>query len=289
MTERMKEGEFRITIEPEALTAPRHNRDLHIFTRDYILTTNSTKSKSKYKTISHNSNNSNKKFTNRNSDLTPKPYSHRHFHLNSDISLLNSKYKNSLKNSILHSKNLDLLQKKVKILEAEEQKFESFLCRSQELERKKIKTKNENRRQKSMVQNFMRLKEKEMKEKRSKVKDLRVEEYNRIKNSIKHRKIHSDNVALKKNKMKKKILEDLSKEKDKINEENQRKINFIKKMDDDIFKRKMENEKRKKIIMMEQLEQEIKIQEQFNKKLLGKIGKYQKTGLRKIGRLLNYQ
>lgn len=289
MTERMKEGEFRITIEPEALTAPRHNRDLHIFTRDYILTTNSTKSKSKYKTISHNSNNSNKKFTNRNSDLTPKPYSHRHFHLNSDISLLNSKYKNSLKNSILHSKNLDLLQKKVKILEAEEHKFESFLCRSQELERKKIKTKNENRRQKSMVQNFMRLKEKEMKEKRSKVKDLRVEEYNRIKNSIKHRKIHSDNVALKKNKMKKKILEDLSKEKDKINEENQRKINFIKKMDDDIFKRKMENEKRKKIIMMEQLEQEIKIQEQFNKKLLGKIGKYQKTGLRKIGRLLNYQ
>lgn len=226
-------------------------------------------------------------FSNRNSDI--KPYSHSHFHLNSDLLSLNSKYKNSLKKSILHSKDLDLLQKKVKILKAEEQKVESRLCRSQELERKKIKTKNENRRQKSLVKNFMRLKDKEMKEKKSKVKDLRVEEYNRIKNSIKHRKIHSDNVALKKNKMKKKILEDLSKEKNKINEENQRKINFIKKMDDDIIKRKMENERPKIIIKMEQLEQNIKIQEQFNKKLLDKIRKYRKIGLRKIERLVNYQ
>ena len=232
-------------------------------------------------------NNKIKEFSNRNSDI--KPYSHSHFHLNSDLLSLNSKYKNSLKKSILHSKDLDLLQKKVKILKAEEQKVESRLCRSQELERKKIKTKNENRRQKSLVQNFMRLKDKEMKEKKSKVKDLRVEEYNRIKNSIKHRKIHSDNVALKKNKMKKKILEDLSKEKNKINEENQRKINFIKKMDDDIIKRKMENERPKIIIKMEQLEQNIKIQEQFNKKLLDKIRKYRKIGLRKIERLVNYQ
>lgn len=89
--------------------------------------------------------------------------------------------------------------------------------------------------------------------------------------------------------MKKKILEDLSKEKNKINEENQRKINFIKKMDDDIIKRKMENERPKIIIKMEQLEQNIKIQEQFNKKLLDKIRKYRKIGLRKIERLVNYQ
>lgn len=84
-------------------------------------------------------------------------------------------------------------------------------------------------------------------------------------------------------------MEDLSKEKNKINEENQRKINFIKKMDDDIIKRKMENERPKIIIKMEQLEQNIKIQEQFNKKLLDKIRKYRKIGLRKIERLVNYQ
>ena len=40
---------------------------------------------------------------------------------------------------------------------------------------------------------------------------------------------------------------------------------------------------------MEQLEQNIKIQEQFNKKLLDKIRKYRKIGLRKIERLVNYQ
>lgn len=49
-------------------------------------------------------------FTNRNSDL--RTYSHSHLHLNSDILLLNSKYKISLKNCILHSKDLDLLEKK---------------------------------------------------------------------------------------------------------------------------------------------------------------------------------
>lgn len=60
-------------------------------------------------------------------------------------------------------------------------------------------------------------------------------------------------------------------------------------MDDDIIKRKMENERPKIIIKMEQLEQNIKIQEQFNKKLLDKIRKYRKIGLRKIERLVNYQ
>ena len=41
--------------------------------------------------------------------------------------------------------------------------------------------------------------------------------------------------------------------------------------------------------MMEQLEQEIKLQEQFNQKLLGKINKYKKTGIKKIVRLMDYQ
>ena len=286
MNKRMKEGEFKISIDPELLTAPQHKKVIHIFTKEFILTTNSNKSK--YKTTSHNRNNSNKKSFNKISG-TPKPNSHKNFHLSRDITLLNSKYKNSLKNSVMHSKNLDLLKKKVKILEAEEHKIERSLCRSQELERKKIKTKKENIRQKSLIKNFMRLKEKEMEEKKSKVKDLRDKENNGIKNSKQHKKKYSDNLAIKKNEMKQKILEDLSKEKDKIIEENYRKINFIKKMDDDILKRKMENEKRKKIIIIEQLEQEIKLQEQFNKKLLGKINKYQKSGIRKIVRLINYQ
>ena len=287
MTKRMKEGDFKVSIDQKLLSSPRHRRVIRKFEKEFILPTNFNKSK--YNTTSHNSNNSNKKSINGNSEYTPRAKLSTYFLLSSDITLLNLKYKNSLKNSIIHSKNLDLLKKKVKILEAEEHKIESSLCRSLELERKKIRTKLESIRQKSLIKNYRRLREKEMEEKKSKVKDLRDKENNGIKNNKKYKKINSDNCAVKKNEMKQKILEDLSKEKDKINEENQRKINFIKKMDIDILKRKMDNEKRKKIILMEQLEKEIKLQEQFNQKLLGKINKYKKTGIRKIIRLMNYQ
>ena len=287
MTKRMKEGDFKVSVDQKLLSSPRHRRVIRKFEKEFILPTNFNKSK--YNTTSHNSNNSNKKSINGNSEYTPRAKLSKYFLLGSDITLLNLKYKNSLKNSIIHSKNLDLLKKKVKILEAEEHKIESSLCRSLELERKKIRTRLESIRQKSLIKNYRRLREKEMEEKKSKVKDLRNKENNGIKNNKKYKKINSDNCAVKKNEMKQKILEDLSKEKDKINEENQRKINFIKKMDIDILKRKMDNEKRKKIIMMEQLEKEIKLQEQFNQKLLGKINKYKKTGIRKIIRLMNYQ
>ena len=287
MTKRMKEGDFKVSVDQKLLSSPRHRRVTRKFEKEFILPTNFNKLK--YNTTSHNSNNSNKKSINGNSEYTPRAKLSTYFLLSSDITLLNLKYKNSLKNSIIHSKNLDLLKKKVKILEAEEHKIESSLCRSLELERKKIRTKLESIRQKSLIKNYRRLREKEMEEKKSKVKDLRDKENNGIKNNKKYKKINSDNCAVKKNEMKQKILEDLSKEKDKINEENQRKINFIKKMDIDILKRKMDNEKRKKIIMKEQLEKEIKLQEQFNQKLLGKINKYKKTGIRKIIRLMNYQ
>ncbi len=287
MTKRMKDGDFKVSVAPELLTSPQKRRVIRMFEKEFILPAKI--SKSKYNTTSHKSNNSNKKSINGNSDFTPRSKKSKQFLLNIDITLLNSKYKSSLKNSIIHSKNLDLLKKKLKILEAEEHKIESSLCRSQELERKKIRTKNENIRQKSLIKNFRKLKEKEMEEKKSKVRDLRDRENNEIKKNKKYKKINSNNCAVKKNEMKQKILEDLSKEKDKINEENQRKINFIKKMDVDILKRKLDNEKRKKTILMKQLEQEIKLQEQFNQKLLGKINKYQKTGIRKIVRLMNYQ
>jgi hypothetical protein len=287
MTKRMKVGDFIVSAEPELLSSPQHRRVIRMFSKEFILSANSIKSK--YNTTSHNSNNSNKKSINRNSDFTPRSKRPKHIHLDSDIISLNSKYKNSLKNSIIHSKDLDLLEKKIKILEAEEHKNESSLCRSQELERIKKRRKNENIRQKSLIKNCRRLREKEMEEKKSKVKDLRDKENNGIETNKKNKKINSDNCAVKKNEMKQKILEDLSKEKDKINEENQRKINFIKKMDIDILKRKMDNDKRKKAILMKQLEQEIKLQEQFNQKLLGKIYKYQKTGIKKIERLMKYQ
>ena len=284
MSSCVKEGE-RIP-NPAMATAPKHKRMFHIFTNEFILNSNS-KSHSKYSTNSHNSNNSNKKSTIKSSGLTPKPKRFKNFCFDPHISLLNSRFKNSLKNSIINSKELELLHKKIKILEAEELKAENSLCKSQELKRKKNKARIANIKQKSLIQNFMKLKEKEMQQKKDKVKSLRDKENDLIIKNKQHRKIHSENIAEKKNKMKKKILEDLSKEKDKINEENKRKIGIIKKMDEDIMKRKKENERRKKKIMMEQLEQEIKIQEEFNRKLMSKINKFQKIGFMKITRLVN--
>ena len=213
MSSCVKEGE-RIP-NPAMATAPKHKRMFHIFTNEFILNSNS-KSHSKYSTNSHNSNNSNKKSTIKSSGFTPKPKRFKNFCFDRHISLLNSRFKNSLKNSIINSKELELLHKKIKILEAEELKAENSLCKSQELKRKKNKARIENIKQKSLIQNFMKLKEKEMQQKKDKVKSLRDKENDLIIKNKQHRKIHSENIAEKKNKMKKKILEDLSKEKDKI-------------------------------------------------------------------------
>ena len=64
-------------------------------------------------------------------------------------------------------------------------------------------------------------------------------------------------------------------------------------IDDDIMKRKKEIEKRKNKVKIEQLESILKLQEQFNEKLLQKIDKYQRLGLKKAckinkrGKLIN--
>ena len=134
MSSCVKEGE-RIP-NPQVATAPKHKRMFHIFTNEFILNSNS-KSHSKYSTNSHNSNNSNKKSTIKSSGLTPRPKRFKNFCFDPQISLLNSRFKNSLKNSIINSKELELLHKKIKILEAEELKAENSLCKSQELKRKK--------------------------------------------------------------------------------------------------------------------------------------------------------
>ena len=111
---------------------------------------------------------------------------------------------------------------------------------------------------------------------------MKSQEIERIKNIVIYRKINSENLSEKKRILKKKILQGISEEKNKINEEKKRKINLIKIVDNDIFKRKKEIEKRKKLMEKKQLEQEIKIQEDFNKKLAIKICELKKIGLDKI-------
>ena len=54
-----------------------------------------------------------------------------------------------------------------------------------------------------------------MKEKKDKVKSMKNEENARFKNIIKYRIIHSENLSEKKRRLKKKILQDISDEKNK--------------------------------------------------------------------------
>jgi hypothetical protein len=111
---------------------------------------------------------------------------------------------------------------------------------------------------------------------------LKSQEKIRANNIIKYRKENSENLSERKRILKRKILQDISEEKNKINEEKKRKMNLIKILDNDILKRKKGTEKIKNLIKKEKLEKEIKIQEDFNKKLAIKIYEYKKIGLEKI-------
>lgn len=289
MNRRVPEGDG--NINPSPPTPPRNRTNIHIYTNEYII--NSINSNS-----AHNSNNSNFRSSSNHSnirnlrqslDFTPQQNRKRKFGLNNHLSELNNRYKNSFKNSILNSKELDLLQKKIRILKAEEHKVENKNYRSQELKRKKDKTKRENEKQKTLVKDVKKLKEKEIAKNKIKVKDLRNEEFSTIIKIKEHKKNNSENLANKQRELKKRILEDLSREKNRINEEKRRKTDILRKIDDDIMRRKKENEKRKKKIIIEQLELENKLVEEYNRKLLSKIKKLQKIGLKKIDRLLNIQ
>ena len=111
---------------------------------------------------------------------------------------------------------------------------------------------------------------------------MKSQEKKRTKNIIIYRKINSENLSERKRILKRKILQDILEEKNKINEEKKRKMSLIKILDDDIHKRKIGAEKIKNLIQKEKLEKEIKIQENFNKKLKIKISEYKRIGLEKI-------
>ena len=202
---------------------------------------------------------------------------------NNNINLkLSSEQKSSIKNCIFYERALDLVKNQNKKLDEETHKIMSKISNSENMKRLKEERKINYKNKQIFLSKLIKEKEKEMKEKKYKVKLMKNQEIERAKNIIIYRKINSENLSEKKRILKRKILQDISEEKNKINEEKKRKINLIKIVDDDIFKRKKEIEKRKKLMEKKQLEQEIKIQEDFNKKLAIKICELKKIGLDKI-------
>jgi hypothetical protein len=202
---------------------------------------------------------------------------------NNNINLkLSSEHKSSIKNCIFYERALDLVKNQNKKLDEETHKIMSKISNSENMKRLKEERKINYKNKQIFLTKLIKEKEKEMKEKKYKVKLMKNQEIERAKNIIIYRKINSENLSEKKRILKRKILQDISEEKNKINEEKKRKINLIKIVDNDIFKRKKEIEKRKKLMEKKQLEQEIKIQEDFNKKLAIKICELKKIGLDKI-------
>jgi hypothetical protein len=199
-----------------------------------------------------------------------------------DILRLSSWHKNSIKTYINNERDVVLLEKKMKKLDEDKRKIMFKINNSETIKKVKEERKEDYKRKRNFILNLTKKKEKEMEEKRFKVKMMKNQENTRSKNVIIYKKINSENLSEKKRLLKRKILEDISIEKNKITEEKRRKINLIKKLDDDILKRKKDNEKRRRLIMKGKLEQEIKIQEYFNKQLEKKISEYKKIGLEKI-------
>lgn len=280
---RTKDGEK--TQTPPLSTPPQKERffNIKINTRDILDSINNNK----YKTSSnfYNSNISDKKQNCvRNSYLTPKT---KKYTFDNHFSTLNSIYNTSIKNSIIKSKEFDLVQKRLKYLEAKELKIKTIKSKSEELEKKKNRTKIENIKQKILVEKSKKLKEKENYEKKKKIKDLKKENINRIEQAIKERDRHNKIIAKENKIIKMKILQDLSDEKNKIKEEKQKKKDLIKQLDFEILKRIEDNERYKKKIMIKQLEEEIKIQNDFNRKLSDKIKKIKEKGLGIIEKLSN--
>jgi hypothetical protein len=283
---KMKVGDFILIINKNAFT-PQKRKDIHMYNKDYILGTKNSKSQSK---ISTNSNTGRATVQN----IKSKPNNLSKFCLkDKKISLLNSRYHSSLKYSIIKSNELELLQKKVKILKAEEKKARTIQCKSAQQDKKKEIIEKEYEKKQTLKQKLQNLKKKEEREKQNKIKDIKCkEEYiniqrrkNNAKNFKKKRKEIKD--------MKRELQYHISVERFKRKEENKRKKEFIQKIDDDINKRKQQNEKHKNLLIIEQLEKKIKLQEKINGRLLEKIDELEKIGLgkidnlNKIGKLMN--
>ena len=132
----MKEGDFIMIINKNLFT-PQKRRVIHMYSKEYILGSKSSKFQSKMSTSSQNSNNS--KRTSKNSNTLPKSNIIKQFSLEKQLSILNSRYKHCLKSSIINSNYYELLQKKIKILDAEENKIETLEKKYQKTKTQKTK------------------------------------------------------------------------------------------------------------------------------------------------------
>ena len=137
----MKEGD--IIPNHNLSTAPRHNRIIYKFKREFNLNPKNNISHSKSIKKNNNMNYKNNTNNNQNLQYTPKPIKTKD--LDNHLSSLYSIYKDSIKKAIINTKDWDLLQKRIKKREAEEMEFKNSEYNSKQLKKKKKKTESENK------------------------------------------------------------------------------------------------------------------------------------------------
>ena len=126
---------------------------------------------------------------------------------NNNINLkLSSEHKSSIKNCIFYERALDLVKNQNKKLDEETHKIMSKISNSENMKRLKEERKINYKNKQIFLSKLIKEKEKEMKEKKYKVKLMKNQEIERAKNIIIYRKINSENLSEKKRILKRKIL-----------------------------------------------------------------------------------
>lgn len=259
-------------------------------TKKKFNTNSNSNSNTKSSGINNNSNNSsnNKKNsitinpdsnTNRNTPLNHNRYKSALERLNTSITLLNSEYKRSLRESIENMKKFELTKNKANILQAEKFKNYSIAFHKKNTLSQNLKNKEQLEKNKAIKQKIISDKEKEKQLNYEKVQLLRMKENQRLENIKNNLYIEREKKTKFKNERKMKLKEEINKEKIRKMKDNKLKIKSIKDMDKLIIEKREKNEEIQKKKMKKELEDKIKLINLQNLKLNRKIDDYLRISL----------
>jgi hypothetical protein len=202
-----------------------------------------------------------------------------------DISFLNNKLKENMKDRIIKENAICLLKNKLKMLSMEENKTQNKILNVKNSQREILKIKEERRKSQKILERNKQLKEEEIKKKKEQIKTLRMKD--RQNSQIKKRQYENNKEINGKEIFceRRRNEDSIKKEKEKDFCEKREKILKIK----ELIKEKKKKKLLKELIEQEQLKRDLQIkvnqQEKYNKILSKEIEKYQLQGLKAIERI----
>ena len=205
--------------------------------------------------------------------------------LKKDISFLNNKLKENMKDRIIKENAICLLKNKLKMLSMEENKTQNKILNVKNSQREILKIKEERRKSQKILERNKQLKEEEIKKKKEQIKTLRMKDRQ---NSQIRKRQYENNKEINGKEIfceRRRNEDSIKKEKEKDFYEKREKILKIK----ELIKEKKKKKLLKELIEQEQLKRDLQIkvnqQEKYNKILSKEIEKYQLQGLKAIERI----